>query len=91
MSLGNRDIFLWESVPCSLQATRCVRNKKAKQRGKVKDFFSWLGERHFFSKLGKGNVKMPVKEQEQSGPSDVWGISIALALLDYLTRTLLYH
>lgn len=38
MGLGNRDIFLWESVTHGLQATLCVRNKKAKQREKVEDF-----------------------------------------------------
>lgn len=56
MGLGNRDIFLWESVTRRLQATLCVRNKKTKQRQKVEDFEAGSGK-ELFSELGKGKLK----------------------------------
>lgn len=52
MGLGNRDIFLWESLTRGLQATLCVRNKKTKQREKVEDFYAGSGK-EFFSESGE--------------------------------------
>lgn len=69
MSLGNRDIFLWESVPRSLQATTMCKKQKNQTKRKSEGFLGWLRKGIFFKTEGR-KLKMPVKDQQQSGPSE---------------------